>query len=1297
MRRPKFKTIIKLIFTLALFVYLFSGLIGLKHDYFHEDEYVFVKRGSFLNLYLKGDFSNPAWKEFASYDVPKLAEYIYGATLVSSGHPDVDKYLQEVDFIEAKEESEGKTWWQKYAFKDLEEVPLEIREKAAPILTARNASVILGMGVFILIILIGVSLGRWLEGLVASFLLYNNFLSQQVLVKAMGDTPLFFFLLLHLYLSILLVKKINKKKTVSLPLIIVNGIISGLAVSVKLNGGISLIYFFLLLGFVYLFSRRIDKKEKKKLLLGIFLNGLVSFMVFYFLNPFIWGKPIKNSLFMLEHRRGVFKGQQQSSPGLALKNIGQRLTAVYNNFFGQKAYYRNFSIKAFKKKIPVDFLLLISGLLIFIRKTIKIFKRKTENANFLDFTVFLWLVCTGASVILLVPIDWDRYYSPLVVVLTLIEAKVIAAILNYLYQMVPQNKIKKFLISLKENKYFYPGVVFSLTLIAFLWNSFNYPVFLGDEGIYSFQAWWLAKFGKLSPYTYWYDHSPFGWLLIGLWQRMTFGPTTFGFTLNSGRVFMAFIGAVTNLFVYLTVKKLTKNKIIGLFSALLFALSPLNIIYHRQILLDNIETLFLVLSLYFLFNAEKKVSRFLLSGLFFGFSFLSKEIVAFLLPAYLLTLLWESKGENNAYLRLIWIISAGFLISLFPLLALLKGEFFPGEGHVSFLETVVFQMSRGSEYRFWQPQSMFYQAWKDWIKIDPIIIFLGLWSVVVNLFNLKNKKGVLTTLLALSYIFFLIRGGLVLGFYLIPLLALFVINTGIALQNMIKEYKFVKKGFLIFFAIFIWLFYQSLPVFTRNITANQKQVVNYIKQNLAKKDYIVVDDFAYLDLKIAGFNVDWYSKVENDPEVREDKLKDNWKNIDYIMTDDYIEGELRKGNLPFLNTALENASLVKEFLNQEQKEKGIEVRLYKVNKNKLTKNNTKVEDAIESMSLEQKVGKLFVIGIDKQGWNQDLKEMINQYHFNAFFVKDKNFENQEELRELVTNINQQSCSKQGGEKPPNDTKKGHQSVSTCIFEPLIFVDQEGGGVNTVDLQLDNQSTPQAQIKNKNQALQIGQKRGQKLAELGINANFAPVVEISRTNFSYLNQQSRIFRPEENQPEQVYQISQAMVDGFQQEQVMPVAKHFPGGLGRVMEDPHQTLPLVDINRKELNKDLYVFEKMINNQEINAIMTTHLKYPQVDAENPVTTSDEFISGILRKDLGFSGLIISDDLVMNAISTNFTISEAATKAILAGHDLVLISGYHQDQTDAYEVILKSVQNGQIDENRVDQTLKRLYKLSN
>jgi beta-N-acetylhexosaminidase len=169
----------------------------------------------------------------------------------------------------------------------------------------------------------------------------------------------------------------------------------------------------------------------------------------------------------------------------------------------------------------------------------------------------------------------------------------------------------------------------------------------------------------------------------------------------------------------------------------------------------------------------------------------------------------------------------------------------------------------------------------------------------------------------------------------------------------------------------------------------------------------------------------------------------------------------------------------------------------------------------------------------------------------------------------------------------------------------------------------------------------------------------------------------------------------MIRGYQEADIIPVAKHFPGGLGRQGLDPHRFLPTVSIKEDELEKDIYPYIKLIEEGRLPTLMVTHILYPNQDHQYTASLSEKFLKEIIRQKLGFKGVIVIDDLAMRAITDTYTIPEAGVGAIEAGADLLIISDDSQDQSLAYEAVLQAVKAGVIKESRVDESVKRILKL--
>lgn len=221
--------------------------------------------------------------------------------------------------------------------------------------------------------------------------------------------------------------------------------------------------------------------------------------------------------------------------------------------------------------------------------------------------------------------------------------------------------------------------------------------------------------------------------------------------------------------------------------------------------------------------------------------------------------------------------------------------------------------------------------------------------------------------------------------------------------------------------------------------------------------------------------------------------------------------------------------------------------------------------------------------------------------------------------------------------------------AASAFPLFIAIDQEGGPVSR--LKDDNfTQTGQREIYDIETAYAVGKKRGEELAALGINMNFAPVLDTAKNPDSFMYE--RVFK---NQNESAL-LADAMVRGMSESGVIAVPKHFPGH-DDTNVDSHKELPSVDISKAELQNFTTPFRTLIKEYPPAAMMTAHVLFPKVD-DVPATLSHFFLTDYLRGELGFEGLIITDDMSMDAIDSNWGMAEATTKALEAGADMVLFA---------------------------------------
>ncbi len=484
-------------------------------------------------------------------------------------------------------------------------------------------------------------------------------------------------------------------------------------------------------------------------------------------------------------------------------------------------------------------------------------------------------------------------------------------------------------------------LVISAIFVAFLahsWGMFRYPYYENDEGIYISQAYSLLTSGKLSPYTYWYDHAPLGWITIAVWAKFTGGLFTFGASANSGRVLMLVVHLASTILIFFCAKKFSKSNWTAMTATLIFSLSPLAIYYQRRVLLDNMMIFWILLSLAILLKKKIGLKHLIMSAVFFAFGVLTKESAVVFFPALIYTLFLRRKEFSQKFVELRWMVTAGLIGTLYPFYAFLHGELFPkgfrGDttDHLSLIDTLLWQAKRGSGLSFWNAHSEFFLSLQDWLFRDPYLTVFGIISsLVVITLGFQHKKFRILALLLLFPWLFLLRGKLVFNFYIIPLIPFFAIAIAM-LVEIIASYVAKGRKDKVFIGVYCAFsvivitssFFYSNDVFVKNETAPQIEAVRWVKQNLPADSHIAIDDYAYVDYHDSHFenekvfnNADVFWKIEVDPQVQKEEYKNDWTNIDYIVTGEAFNLHLRNGELSFIKNAFLSSSVLKEWKSED--------------------------------------------------------------------------------------------------------------------------------------------------------------------------------------------------------------------------------------------------------------------------------------------------------------------------------------------------------------------------------------------
>lgn len=275
------------------------------------------------------------------------------------------------------------------------------------------------------------------------------------------------------------------------------------------------------------------------------------------------------------------------------------------------------------------------------------------------------------------------------------------------------------------------------------------------------------------------------------------------------------------------------------------------------------------------------------------------------------------------------------------------------------------------------------------------------------------------------------------------------------------------------------------------------------------------------------------------------------------------------------------------------------------------------------------------------------------------------------------------------------TKALQSAASTPLF---IAIDQEGGRVNRLKPRFgfpESKSQAElARLDDEQQTRLQARRTARLLADLGINLNFAPVLDLAVHPENPII--ARLERSYSDDPATVEKQARWTIEEFRQVGVLTAVKHFPGH-GSSREDSHQGLP--DVTSHWTSEELRPFATLIREGLPDMVMTAHLYNRNWDADLPATLSRPVIGQMLRAEMGFEGVVVSDDMQMGAITSRFGLQEAIEKAVLAGVDLLTFANNSvydpQIAPKAVRIIQGLVREGRVSEERIRQSCHRIQKL--
>jgi beta-N-acetylhexosaminidase len=332
------------------------------------------------------------------------------------------------------------------------------------------------------------------------------------------------------------------------------------------------------------------------------------------------------------------------------------------------------------------------------------------------------------------------------------------------------------------------------------------------------------------------------------------------------------------------------------------------------------------------------------------------------------------------------------------------------------------------------------------------------------------------------------------------------------------------------------------------------------------------------------------------------------------------------------------------------------------------------------LPFEQQIGQFFLIGLPGTEVDEDTRKLVEEIKPGGIIIFGRNVESAEQLRKLV-----------------DDARR------LIPTEPLVAVDQEGGLVDRLRPIFPPMPSARAirQHGDLAGARRLGRVTGELLRMLGLNLNFAPVMSIITEARSKLTNglYSRSFG---RSPGEVLGYTTVYVRGLQGTGCLACLKHFPGiGAGEV--DSHIEMPLVPLSKDDLMaQDLAPYIELFQriDDRVRVVMVSHGGFPNIDIKKgttsglvtPASINSHIVTKLLRQELGYKHLVVTDDLEMGAIAKHFEIEDASIRAFEAGEDMLLICATPETIRRGYHALLEAVRTGKINQKRVQGSLKRI-----
>ncbi len=330
-----------------------------------------------------------------------------------------------------------------------------------------------------------------------------------------------------------------------------------------------------------------------------------------------------------------------------------------------------------------------------------------------------------------------------------------------------------------------------------------------------------------------------------------------------------------------------------------------------------------------------------------------------------------------------------------------------------------------------------------------------------------------------------------------------------------------------------------------------------------------------------------------------------------------------------------------------------------------------ITQIISKMSLDEELEQMIIVHFGGHGYSSELQKMVAEQHVGGYILYEFNIQTLAQTHALDS--------------------AAQADASLPLF---VFTDQEGGVVNRLAPITGRRPSAEAMgaTNNPEVAFQEGTSDAKYLTQMGVNVDLAPVVDVRTVSDGATIMPGRMFG---TTPEKVTTFAHAYMEGLQSQNIISSLKHWPG-LGNATVDPHDRLPIFTRSRQDLNAiDFAPYRALIAQGNVDMIMSTHELVPAYDPNMPASVSPIMIDQVLRHDVGFQGVVITDALYMGGLSYRWSMPQAAVLAVIAGNDLLMGPGNAAQVQQMVHALHAAVDSGQISKARIDLSVERILAL--